>query len=72
MGLLNVQGQVQGVVIGMMLILAILLPNLARRIGSHRPRVTPGGLALAAGVVLLFAAFVWFFFWSRSIYLANL
>ncbi len=72
MGLLNVQGQVQGVVIGMMLILAILLPNLARRMGGRGLRITGRGVALTAGALLLFAAFVWFFFWSRSIYLGNL
>jgi rhamnose transport system permease protein len=72
MGLLNVQGQVQGVVIGMMLILAILLPNLGRTVGTRGLNVSARGLALAAGAIALFGVFVWFFFWSRGIYLASL
>ena len=35
MGLLNIQGQVQGIAIGLLLILSILLPNMVRNIPSH-------------------------------------
>jgi len=69
MGLLNVQGQVQGIVIGLLLILSILLPNLGRWL-STRPTLDRD-LLLRVGVPLLAALlFGWFFFWSRSLALA--
>jgi rhamnose transport system permease protein len=66
MGLKNIQGQVQGIVIGLLLIGAILLPSLAnqasvRRIGWNRRAV----LYMLA-VILLVALFILFFFWSRQ------
>lgn len=69
MGLLNLQGQVQDIVIGLLLILSILLPNLGRWLAA---RPAPGrGLLLRAGAALLVAAaFGWFFFWSRGAVLA--
>lgn len=69
MGLLNLQGQVQDVVIGLLLILSILLPNLGRWLAA---RPAPGrALLLRAGAaVLVAAAFGWFFFWSRGAVLA--
>jgi len=66
MGLLNIQGQVQGVVIGLLLILSILLPNVARTFsGSGRKlhRQTVWGII---AFVVVFTAFVAFFFWSRA------
>ncbi|HNS02869.1 MAG TPA: ABC transporter permease [Anaerolineae bacterium] len=67
MGLLNIQGQVQGMVIGLLLILSILLPNVARTLslrgGSTHQR---GRLATAAAVVAVFVLFGLFFFWSRA------
>ncbi|HMQ31576.1 MAG TPA: ABC transporter permease [Chloroflexaceae bacterium] len=69
MGLMNLQGQVQNIVIGLLLILSILLPNLGRWL-SARPALG-GALALRAGAVLLvLVAFGWFFFWSRGVVLA--
>ncbi len=69
MGLMNVQGQVQGVVIGLLLILSILLPNLGRWVAT-RPTFDRN-LLLRVGVPLLAAAlFGWFFFWSRGLALA--
>jgi len=65
MGLLNIQGQVQGMVIGLLLILSILLPNIVRslsgRSGLHRQ-----SLAAAAALIAAFVLFVLFFFWSRA------
>lgn len=72
MGLLNVQGQVQGVVIGMLLILSILAPNLARQMGAHKGRITGRTVALAFGGIVIAALFFWFFFWTRSVYLSSL
>jgi rhamnose transport system permease protein len=69
MGLMNLQGQVQDIVIGLLLILSILLPNFG---GWLSTRPTPGrGLLLGAGAALAAALlFGWFFFWSRGIVLA--
>ncbi len=69
MGLINLQGQVQNIVIGLLLVLSILLPNLARWLAARPALSRP--LLLRAGVALLvFAAFGWFFFWSRGVLLA--
>lgn len=72
MGLLNVQGQVQGVVIGLLLILSILAPNLVRQLGQRGTRFTPARIGLVVLGVGVFAAFFWFFFWSRTLYLSGL
>lgn len=71
MGLLNVQGQVQGVVVGLLLILSILLPNVVGQVG-RRTRVTARGMLLALLALAAFGVFIWFFFWSRSLYLGSL
>jgi rhamnose transport system permease protein len=66
MGLMNVQGQSQSVVIGILLILSILLPNLPRIIRAQRGN---WNLRTLIGIVLAVAiavAFFWFFFWSRG------
>ncbi len=68
MGLVNLQGPVQDVVIGLLLILSILLPQLGRMSAA---RQTWRGVALlrpalALGVALLFGLF---FFWSRTLIL---
>jgi rhamnose transport system permease protein len=66
MGLVNVQGQVQSIAIGLLLIFSILLPNVARRVSRREVQFRLGTL-LAAGVLLaLIVFFVWFFFWSRT------
>ena len=71
MGLVNVPGQVQGVVVGMLLILSILTPNLVRQVG--RSRAFSGKITAAIiGALLLFGAMGWFFFWLRATYLASL
>ncbi len=69
MGLINLQGQVQDIVIGVLLILSILVPKL----GSLRQAVLSPqkgawrSVAIGASVAVLFALF---FFWSRSLILA--
>jgi rhamnose transport system permease protein len=67
MGLMNVQGQVQSIIIGLLLILSILLPQaggwLAARPAWNRAILLPAGAALLAAVA-------WFFFWSRGLVLA--
>jgi rhamnose transport system permease protein len=67
MGLLNIQGQVQGVVIGLLLILSILLPNIAQQVSSVRNIQIQGrALLTVLGVLAIFVAFFIFFFWSRA------
>lgn len=71
MGLLNIQGQVQGVAIGLLLIISILIPSLARQVSARRFRLTRSSLLFSLGTILLFALFFIFFFWSRSAVIAN-
>ena len=67
MGLLNIQGQVQGIVIGLLLILSILLPGVAQQISSARKRQLQGrNLLTAVGVLAVFILFFLFFFWSSA------
>jgi rhamnose transport system permease protein len=70
MGLVNLQGQVQDIVIGLLLILSILLPRIAGRLsaGVSWPRETLRRTALALAVALLFGLF---FFWSRALILTQ-
>ncbi len=67
MGLLNIQGQVQSIAIGVLLILSILLPNLPRIVQEQRSRWTPRTFVLVALGLLVTVAFVWFFAWSRAV-----
>jgi len=67
MGLLNIQGQVQGIVIGSLLILSILLPGVAQQISSVRnTRIQWRPVLMSLGVLAVFIAFFLFFFWSRA------
>lgn len=67
MGLLNIQGQVQGIVIGLLLILSILLPGVAQQISSVRKMQFQGRTVLTVlGVLAVFILFFLFFFWSRA------
>ena len=70
MGLINLQGQVQDIVIGLLLILSILIPRLGSRFSFRLSwrRDTLVRFALALGVVLIFGLF---FFWSRALILAQ-
>jgi rhamnose transport system permease protein len=72
MGLLNIQGQVQGIVIGLLLILSILIPGIAQQISSWKNIQVNGRSALASLVLLaVFLAFFLFFFWSRAVVIAG-
>jgi rhamnose transport system permease protein len=67
MGLLNIQGQVQGIVIGLLLILSILLPNVGQQFSSIRKMQLEWRTALSVlGVLAVFVLFFLFFFWSRA------
>jgi rhamnose transport system permease protein len=72
MGLLNIQGQVQGIVIGLLLILSILLPNLVRNFFTRGTKPDRRSIIAVALVVVIFALFFVFFFWSRALVLATL
>ncbi len=70
MGLINMQGQVQDIVIGLLLILSILLPRFGKQL-TARATWNSGiafRLAGAMTVVLLFGIF---FFWSRTLVLGH-
>jgi rhamnose transport system permease protein len=72
MGLLNIQGQVQGVVIGLLLILSILLPAVAGQVSSLRNlRLQWRSGLMALGLAAVLAAFFLFFFWSRAAVIAG-
>lgn len=67
MGLLNIQGQVQGIVIGLLLILSILLPGVAQQVSLVRKMQIQGRTVLTVTAVLaVFVLFFLFFFWSRA------
>jgi rhamnose transport system permease protein len=69
MGLLNIQGQVQGIAIGLLLILSIFAPSLTQQLRSfHLDRRSLFYIALT---ILVFALFFVFFFWSRAPVIAN-
>jgi rhamnose transport system permease protein len=67
MGLLNIQGQVQGIVIGLLLILSILMPGVAQQVSSARKiQFQPRAVLTTLAVLVVFIAFFLFFFWSRA------
>jgi rhamnose transport system permease protein len=70
MGLLNIQGQVQGMVIGLLLILSILIPNIARDLSASGRKINGQSLLAVAAITTIFALFIVFFFWSRASVLA--
>jgi rhamnose transport system permease protein len=70
MGLLNIQGQVQSIAIGLLLVLSILLPNVARAARQSRLKWSVRGLAAIAAAAAAAAALGWFFLWCRDIVLA--
>ena len=70
MSLVNLQGQVQSIVIGLLLILSILLPRLGGRFSARWS--WDAGLARKTAVAVAIAvAFGVFFFWSRSLILTQ-
>src|SRR5262249_16523114 len=70
MGLINLQGQIQNIVIGLLLILSILLPRLGSQLSSGLAwqRGSIRKTAVAMLVAILFGAF---FFWSRALILTH-
>jgi rhamnose transport system permease protein len=71
MSLMNIQGQVQSIAIGLLLILAILLPNVGRKVSSSGFKFNATFISTAAvGIVMAFM-FTFFFTWSRAPVLAT-
>jgi rhamnose transport system permease protein len=66
MGLLNIQGQVQGVAIGLLLILSILLPSLVRNLSGMGVKIKWRSVAMGATFAAIFVLFFVFFYWSRA------
>ena len=71
MGLLNIQGQVQGIALGMLLILSILVPSLIRSISAAGQNFNPRAVLAPVVVLVIFILFFIFFFWSRSLVTAG-
>ncbi len=67
MGLLNIQGQVQSMVIGVLLIFSILLPNLANILRQSRDRWGMKRILLVVVALAALAAFTGYFIWTRAI-----
>ncbi len=72
MGLLNIQGQVQGIAIGSLLILSILLPNLGRNLSFKRTEFKLRSVATVAAFMVIFILFFVFFYWSRAPVIAGI
>lgn len=70
MGLLNIQGQVQGIAIGLLLILSILIPSIVRGISTLRKNFDTRSIAPALALLFAFILFFVFFFWSRALVLS--
>ncbi|MGE5373846.1 MAG: ABC transporter permease [Bacteroidota bacterium] len=71
MGLLNIQGQVQGVAIGLLLILSILVPSLVQSAAGVGRNFNVRSLVPVLVFLLVFILFFAFFFWSRAAVIAN-
>lgn len=73
MGLLNIQGQVQGIVIGLLLILSIFSPNVAQQIAvMKKSRIQWKNVIYVIAAIVLFGGFFIFFYWSRSQVIAGI
>jgi rhamnose transport system permease protein len=71
MGLLNIQGQVQGIVIGLLLIFSILIPSIVRSISTARQNINWRSGLYNLIFLLIFVLFFVFFFWSRAAVIAS-
>ena len=72
MSLVNIQGQVQGIAIGLLLILSILIPSLIRGISTMGRDINRRSVFSALIFLLIFVLFFIFFFWSRAAVIANI
>ena len=70
MGLINIPGQGQNIVIGFLLILSILIPYVGRELTSGGVKVNKGLVVKTAVALIMIALFTVFFFWSRTLLIA--
>jgi rhamnose transport system permease protein len=70
MGLINIPGQGQNIVIGFLLILSILIPYVGRELTSGGVKVNKALVLKTAVALVLIAMFTIFFFWSRTLLIA--
>jgi hypothetical protein len=70
--LINIQGQVQGVVIGRLLIFSILLPNFARNLSSKGVEIRWQSVVAVVVFAAILVLFFVFFFWSRAAVIAKI
>jgi rhamnose transport system permease protein len=71
MSLLNIQGQVQGIAIGLLLIFSILIPSLVNSISTTGKKINWRSAISAFVFLLIFILFFVFFFWSRAAVIAS-
>jgi rhamnose transport system permease protein len=72
MGLVNIQGQVQSIAIGSLLILSILITHISQQVSFRKVTLHPRTLALI-GLGLGLGILFWiYFFWSRALVLEAL
>jgi rhamnose transport system permease protein len=72
MGLLNIQGQVQGIAIGLLLILSILIPRLVGSFSSIGKNINRRSVFSTFIFLFIFVLFFVFFFWSRAAVIASI
>jgi rhamnose transport system permease protein len=71
MSLVNIQGQVQGIAIGLLLILAIMLPYVGRNLSAGGFRLTRTSILATIVAIVATILFGAFFAWSRAPVLAT-
>lgn len=71
MSLVNIQGQVQGIAIGLLLIMAILLPRLGRIVAGGGFKLSQSSLLGGAAALVVVLLFGGFFSWSRDLVLVT-
>jgi hypothetical protein len=71
MSLLNIQGQVQGIAIGLLLIFSILIPSLVSSVSTTGKNINWRSAISTFVFLLIFILFFVFFFWSRAAVIAN-
>lgn len=69
MGLINIPGQGQNIIIGLLLILSILLPYVGHQLVSGDVKWNRALAVKTAVALMATALFIWFFFWSRNLLL---
>ena len=72
MSLVNIQGQVQGIAIGLLLILSILIPSLIRSISTMGKNINRRSVFSTFIFLVIFVLFFVFFFRSRAAVISSI